>query len=694
MPLESPQLDNRNFDDLFAEAKLRLQRYCPEWTDFNDSDPGIALVQLFAWLTELLIFKINQVPERNYIEFLKNLKLERHTARPARTRVVLTTSPPTDEVSIQNVSARAKFMVPAATGDVLTFESLEAIDLVNYPLDSVQVFDGLEYTDHSALNTAGNQSFRPLGWTPQLGNALYLGFQPPQGTKECLFPDRVVLNFFAPAEALAATRSNGGVASGQKLPELLWEYASKFDRDRTATTPRPFQADRWRPLDVIIDETHSLTTDGRVVLRGPGADCIATVSPRKMDDAERFWIRCRLVGGKYTHEQIPECGFVRCNVVEIENLATQVNEVLAVGDGTQFEFQLQNVPVAAESLDLVLVESTEHVVGCEPREDFLDSGPEDLHFTLNPNSGVIRFGNGKHGRVPGPGQRLVARSYRAGGGVRGNVKPNSVQDPPLGTVGLSVTNPRAATGGADEETLESLLERAPRVLRGDARAVTKDDYRRFAESVPGVGRAIVIPQYLQQHPGLNIPGALTVAIVPNAPQPRPDGTLGPPRFLPAAELLDAVALRIDEVRPAGVEVAVASPRLRELELFVDVTKTNVVKEPQAREQLKLVLERYFSPVDTLRTTPDNTPPTKLRRDDRPAHWEIETPIYPSRLYEVLFEAVDEQSGLELVQDIVELRLLDHGVEIPAGRSLSLAADELPLVSIHVRIVPSMKRRTP
>ena len=55
MPLVAPNLDDRAFADIYAEALTLIPRYTPEWTDFNDSDPGITLVQLFAWMTDLMI---------------------------------------------------------------------------------------------------------------------------------------------------------------------------------------------------------------------------------------------------------------------------------------------------------------------------------------------------------------------------------------------------------------------------------------------------------------------------------------------------------------------------------------------------------------------------------------------------------------------------------------------------------------
>ena len=47
--------------------------YDPSWTNHNPSDPGITLIELFAWLTEMLIYRVNRVPERNYAKFLKLL---------------------------------------------------------------------------------------------------------------------------------------------------------------------------------------------------------------------------------------------------------------------------------------------------------------------------------------------------------------------------------------------------------------------------------------------------------------------------------------------------------------------------------------------------------------------------------------------------------------------------------------------
>jgi hypothetical protein len=73
MPIPLPNLDDRSFDELTAEARALIPGLQPDWTDHNPSDPGITLVELLAWLTEMLLFQVNQVPEANVEKFLKLL---------------------------------------------------------------------------------------------------------------------------------------------------------------------------------------------------------------------------------------------------------------------------------------------------------------------------------------------------------------------------------------------------------------------------------------------------------------------------------------------------------------------------------------------------------------------------------------------------------------------------------------------
>ncbi|MGB8217829.1 MAG: baseplate J/gp47 family protein [Candidatus Methanoperedens sp.] len=71
MSIPIPNLDDRSFEDLMKEARALIPRYNSDWTNHNPSDPGITLLELFSWLGEMVIYRINQVPEESYINFLK-----------------------------------------------------------------------------------------------------------------------------------------------------------------------------------------------------------------------------------------------------------------------------------------------------------------------------------------------------------------------------------------------------------------------------------------------------------------------------------------------------------------------------------------------------------------------------------------------------------------------------------------------
>jgi hypothetical protein len=73
MPIQLPNLDDRTFDDLVEEARGLIPAYGPTWTDHNESDPGITLIELFAWLAEMLVYRANQVPDRHVVAFLRLL---------------------------------------------------------------------------------------------------------------------------------------------------------------------------------------------------------------------------------------------------------------------------------------------------------------------------------------------------------------------------------------------------------------------------------------------------------------------------------------------------------------------------------------------------------------------------------------------------------------------------------------------
>jgi hypothetical protein len=88
--LPVPNLDDRTFVDLVADARDRIKHSCPTWTDLSVHDPGMALVEAFAYLTEVLIYRVNQLPEKAYIAFLNLLGVSRHPPAAAWAEVTFT----------------------------------------------------------------------------------------------------------------------------------------------------------------------------------------------------------------------------------------------------------------------------------------------------------------------------------------------------------------------------------------------------------------------------------------------------------------------------------------------------------------------------------------------------------------------------------------------------------------------------
>ena len=128
MPIESPQLDDLRYERVEEELRLRIPVHTDEWTDHNDSDPGITLIQLFAYLTELTGYRLNQIPEKNHIELLKLLGVRLNPAQAASTQLAFLLA---DPKTISSFTLSKGGRVTATVGDPPpTFETDADFDIV------------------------------------------------------------------------------------------------------------------------------------------------------------------------------------------------------------------------------------------------------------------------------------------------------------------------------------------------------------------------------------------------------------------------------------------------------------------------------------------------------------------------------------------------------------------------------------
>src|SRR5690348_2494843 len=129
MSLPVPNLDDRSFRQIVDEAVRLIPRYCPEWTNHNESDPGVTLLELYAWMTEMVIYRLNKVPEKNFLTFLDLIGVRLKPPEPAKVVLELT---PSDGV-VGELLVRKGTQVAtmqAAGGEPVTFETLHEVSLV------------------------------------------------------------------------------------------------------------------------------------------------------------------------------------------------------------------------------------------------------------------------------------------------------------------------------------------------------------------------------------------------------------------------------------------------------------------------------------------------------------------------------------------------------------------------------------
>ncbi|HKD97890.1 MAG TPA: baseplate J/gp47 family protein [Micromonosporaceae bacterium] len=109
-----PNLDDRRFADLVREAREKIAVTCPEWTDLSVHDPGMVMVEAFAHLTEVMLYRFNRLPERAYVEFLNLLGVVRHPPSAAWTELTFTRVPGSD--ATQPITIPAGTRIAAARG--------------------------------------------------------------------------------------------------------------------------------------------------------------------------------------------------------------------------------------------------------------------------------------------------------------------------------------------------------------------------------------------------------------------------------------------------------------------------------------------------------------------------------------------------------------------------------------------------
>lgn len=580
MPLrnEYPVIDDRRYADLVQEARARIPRYTSEWTDLNDNEPGMAVVQLMAWMSDLLIARLGRVPKLNYLKFLELLGIELMPAQAARAEIAFPVQAGFGEPSlIVPLHTQVAAEVPGLDQPVI-FETEQALVALSARLDAVQVDQRLSIVDVSSANAELGAGFLAFGAAVRTGNALMLGFDSPLEFTTTTIDLAV---WVAQPKTRAPLVVDSPVATAP--PALLaWEYWNGKD---------------WYPLDLLRDDSAAFSRSGHVLLAPPPRGAAQAAILGKVA-APRYWLRARLAGGAY--QQPPRLLAVRTNTVAAIAAQSVEAEIVGRSNGQPDQvFTLAQRPVLAGSLVLEVDEGD----GPQPWQevpDFFASNPDDPHYVLNRSAGEIRF-NGAKGRIPvaNPNRpaNIVARRYRSGGGAGGNLPAMAIATlrgslPGIDTEGVGNLFP--SFGGADEETLEMARLRAAATIRSHERAVTREDFELHARAVGGVARARALPLFHPAFPGIEVPGVVSVVIVPHAADPQQP--LDDPAPRPTEGLLRLVCAELDRRRLATTELYIIAPTYKLLEVSATLHVRGDADLAAVKQDALLMLRRYFHPL--------------------------------------------------------------------------------------------------
>jgi hypothetical protein len=499
-----PNLDDRRWADLIDEGRSLIPVYAPGWTDHNVHDPGITLMELLAWVAEMDIYWLDQISDEHRRKFLSLIGVVPGPPRPAKT-----------VLSFRIDAAAAPLTLPATTefegldafGGETRFRTLEELEIAAGELRAIQVKGSAGFRNLTE-QWRRYESFGVFGEIPEPGAELYLGFSRPfhSGGSISLYfkfagsrsgeDERRRLIEETNARRRMCRPPHSEMECEGKTKIRLREEATEDGSTpphHGVRTVWEFWADtgewvRLRPeAGQVIDDTRSMTFDGRVVLRAPRP--MASSSVGKVEE-ELYYVRCRFAAGAYdappviravifnavTAEQsVPaSMKFVIGKGATVSGTAPQPGQLARLnlqfnqegqihrldfiddedapefraleyapataamagslmlaavfagfGEGRPFqEVALREAPVEQDSLRLFTLEEGSWREW-KLRRDFDASTRGDAHFLLDATTGTISFGDGEKGRTA-PGGSLIFAAYRATRAEAGNLVARTV----------------------------------------------------------------------------------------------------------------------------------------------------------------------------------------------------------------------------------------------------------------------------
>ena len=648
MPFVIPQLDDQSYSEILQEAMVRISVHNPEWTNFNDSDPGITILQLFSFMQENLLYRANLIPERNRLKFLTLLGISLTPASSAQGVVTIANERgPLETVTLpanlpmsagqvgfvtQNgldvlpIEMQVFYRQPLSDTDQQnaqqTYGALYSTFLTNGDATQLQFYETVPLPE--ASSAAAIPSVSLTNGTDTVDGALWLALLTRPGETanvsdvlQAITGRTLMLGIMPQAEDASRILYPGGAAAAQGQPALQYSISTGATGSNAQLYQTLESSEDDNPLQnlTLVQLTIPSSQVGVWSQLAPLEDGTGDYPPTLNDPtlAARLiaWIRIRLAPNPdgSTPTSVPaNFSWAGINAARVTQHIQVVAEPLPAGTGDPDQsVRLANTPAVTQSVQLavngVLWSQIDDLMAAPPevpvRNPLLPPGtttPASQNqspqvFTVDGESGLITFGNGLRGARPPAGAPIVA-SYAYGGGSVGNVGIAAISSSPQLPAGFTVQNPLPTWGGDDGESVTEAEQNIPGYLQNGGRAVSASDFQDIVQQTPGIalgpnqGRVEVLPLFNPDQPDISTPGAVTVMVIP-------EGTGAPS---PDLVFLDAVCNYLEPRRLITTEVYVRGPQYVPLYVSVGVDIIAGQNIATVRQNVQAAIRNYLSPL--------------------------------------------------------------------------------------------------
>lgn len=604
--IQAKNLDNQNFDEITERAVSRIANYSDNWTNYNLSDPGITLIDLFAWYKEMEQYELNFYSEAIAERLLRLTGIERMSSRPAECFI--------------HISPDIRQYYPKhsrlETNEGIIFETEEEIPEKRPVIKGIFIGNGEKRSDVSGIINEG------VGIHPFAEGDLIIEF-------EDMEDDLVNITFDVAEHNI---RKRNRPDSSEDVPRTIeWRWLGD---DREC---------------LVSDETNALSEDGRISFKVYGKTLVARLidegceeeviingictgdfkATQKRTVAKTGYFKvereksCRI---ELRDRPIREAGYTvflrtgrgwtetEYDIEYSENLIAEtiiIDSLKAAEDGMdnlrisyaeallQEDFLFDSTGMPGQEIQLTLngknvLEDSFRLI-CDSRmedgsiseeewtavPDFYSAGPRSRVFVYDRENEKIIFGDGKRGAVVPRGKgAILISSMEISECSAGNIPKNA---------GLKFIDSdtevenTAANYGRDRENIPDMIMRCRNRINNTRKCVTAADYERAAMETPGlrVGFVRAVPGFDRSEPTrVSRYPVVTVVVIPDSDKELP---------VPDERFLNLVRKNLEDRRIIGTLVRVSGPKYIPLDIRVEVLTQGRISEELISDKVKSVL---------------------------------------------------------------------------------------------------------